>query len=177
MTDHEPLKLLFLDIDGVLTDSSTGYYNFEPSKYAISDKCLDALCWLLMETGAKVVFSTNWRNHPDDYSFEFRGKLYRSLFPEVRRLIGDSYTYEIPNCPHMAHATKERDIAGFFYVMKDRLGDRYPSEFKYAILDDQVNQNLDLFGKHFFLCDAETGLTMNVARSVALFLNHTTKEK
>lgn len=59
------MKLLFLDIDGVIStrscwgrakDNQWGSYMFDP-------KCVAVLNFILQETGAEIILSSDWRNH------------------------------------------------------------------------------------------------------------------
>jgi len=59
------MKIIFLDIDGVICTSSTfgkgkdnkwGSYMFDP-------KCVIALNFILQETGAEIIISSDWRMH------------------------------------------------------------------------------------------------------------------
>jgi hypothetical protein len=54
-------KVIFLDIDGVITSARTGWYDMDI--YAIN-----FLLWLCKECGAKIVISSTWRhNHGKEF--------------------------------------------------------------------------------------------------------------
>ena len=59
------MKIIFLDIDGVLAtgndfgksmDNKWGAYRFD-------SKCVAVLNWILQETGAEIILSSDWKNH------------------------------------------------------------------------------------------------------------------
>ncbi len=63
------MKIIFLDIDGVLAtsqcfgqgkDNKWGSYRFDP-------KCVATLNFILQETGAEMVLSSDWKTH---YTFQ-----------------------------------------------------------------------------------------------------------
>lgn len=68
------MKIIFLDIDGVITSLRTGWFNFDI--YAIH-----YLRWICKETNSKIVISNTWRaNHNKDF--------WKSIFGEY---IHDDY--------------------------------------------------------------------------------------
>lgn len=106
-------KVIFLDIDGVLTSVRTGWYNFDI--YTIH-----FLRWLCKKTGAKIVISSTWRyNH--NYKF------WKPIFDEF---LHDDY--KTPNF-------MDAEFAG----MKETRGceiqtwlNKHPEIEQYLILDD-----------------------------------------
>lgn len=59
------MKIIFLDIDGVLNNRKTiaaakGFKSFD-------SECVSLLNWLVSESGAKIVISSNWRLYPYDF--------------------------------------------------------------------------------------------------------------
>jgi len=58
------MKILFLDIDGVLNHSATRHSSpttAEPLPIPIAPECMVRLNRLVVETGAKIVISSSWR--------------------------------------------------------------------------------------------------------------------
>ena len=59
------MKIVFLDIDGVLNHSSTRHTvlpnSIEPLPIPIDPKCMERLNRLIAETGARIVISSSWR--------------------------------------------------------------------------------------------------------------------
>ena len=162
------MKLIFIDIDGVLNNISDGtaYFNYDPASYGLSKTNMSMLRKILKATDAKLVLSTSWRKHPYDYSYMYDGKYYRSPLKKFITSIGRKNFYLIDRCPHLKGCCKYLDILGFFYI-----SGLDPATTKFAVLDDQVNQQLDKFGESFFKIDASTGLTAGVAESIILHLN------
>ena len=165
------LKLIFIDIDGVLNnmDDETSYFTYDPSKYTLSKTNIDALRKVLDQTGAKLVLSTSWRNHDKDYAFNYHGKLFKSPLKKFIEEIGKEHFYEHDSAPHLSGYQKYCDILGFFYKY-----DLDIQNVKFAVLDDQMNQLLEKFGDSFFFIDGQHGLTSGIADSVIIHLN---KEK
>jgi hypothetical protein len=67
------MKILFLDIDGVLTTPAEFQQGYVSEKYnnhlmyPFNKKCVDNLKRIISETGANIVLSTSWkRQHPLD---------------------------------------------------------------------------------------------------------------
>lgn len=165
-------KLIFIDIDGVLNNKQDGtsYFCFNPETYGLSEKNMNVLRHILKETGARLVLSTSWRNHDDNYAYPYNGKEYKSPLKKFIDEIGQENFFIISKAPHLHKHSKASDIDGFFYVAKERL--KVDSEdFKFAVLDDQTNQGLHIFGNSFFCIDLNNGLTMNDAESIIFHLN------
>mmetsp|Transcript_7831 Transcript_7831/g.10147 ORF Transcript_7831/g.10147 Transcript_7831/m.10147 type:complete len:172 (+) Transcript_7831:37-552(+) len=83
-----PLKVIFLDIDGVLSNSRAVLYDFEPEIDFLFDdminqtlplekRCVDLLMELIHQTGAKIVLSSTWREHETELTY-------------LRRVFGDN---------------------------------------------------------------------------------------
>lgn len=60
MSDRGPLKVIFLDIDGVLCPPKS-YANCVGSHAAPQPECIEALNAILEATGARLVISSSWR--------------------------------------------------------------------------------------------------------------------
>lgn len=108
-------KVIFLDIDGVLTSVRTGWYNFDI--YATN-----YLRWVCEKSGAKIVISSTWRyNHGKEFWKEIFGDFLHDDFktPDLKR-----------------HKNGNDIIRGD--EIKDWL-DRHPEISKYIILDDDAD--------------------------------------
>lgn len=165
------LKLIFLDIDGVLNNvlDGTSYFCLNPNTYGISEKNVKYLENVIDETGAKIVWITSWRNHPDDHEYFYNDMKYVSHFKEINDRL-KNHLFEISKCPHIKKSSKSDDIMGFFYLLQERYG-LNPEDINYVILDDARNHGLERFNRNFFNTDVTTGLTETYARSISLYLN------
>ena len=168
MSLETDLKLIFIDIDGVMNNlnDGTSYFSYDPSKYGLSKTNIAALKHILKCTAAKLVLSTSWRNHALDYCYPYHGLLFKSPLKQFIDIIGRKNFFEISGAPHMKGFQKYYDILGFFYK-----NDLNINEVAFAVLDDQTNQLLDKFGENFFLIDGKTGLTKQLAESIIVHLN------
>lgn len=161
-------KLIFLDIDGVLNNKQDGssYYCLNPKSYGISINNLNNIKYLISITNAKIVLSTNWRNHEYNFEYLYNGKYFKSPLLKLNYELSDNF-FQYESCPHIHGCNKRDDILGFFYYTKFD-----PADFNYIILDDATNQGLEYFKKRFFCIDVETGFTKSNAENAALFLNY-----
>lgn len=107
-------KVIFLDIDGVVTSVRTGWYNLDI--YTVN-----FLIWVCKKTGAKIVISSTWRyNHGN--------KFWQSIFKDVMH-----EDYKTPNFYHERdykeqEATRGKEINEWLLV--------HTEVKKYLILDD-----------------------------------------
>lgn len=144
VTAHiNPMKIIFLDIDGVLNTSRTkelvcgGCLGIEPGK-------ADLIKRIVKETGAKIVLTSTWRHHPDlsqavrDQVVEFIG---------VTRSLGTERGFEI----------EEWLIA-------------HPEVERYAIIDDTCDM-LASQSPNFFQCYWDEGLIPELAERIIKHLN------
>lgn len=172
------LKLVFVDIDGVLNnkEDGTSCVCATPETYGISKKNIEILKKIIRETGAKIVWSTAWRYWSDDHAYDYNGMMFKSHFKEAREAVGKECIFEIPNCPHLVKRVKRDDVLGFFYLLKAQK-DIDMANVRFIILDDSFNQGLHEFGKCYFHIDLRTGLTEALAEAAVNFLNKDTPSK
>ena len=171
MSDRK-LKLIFLDIDGVLNNSedNTSFSSYMPEKYGISEKNLENFLSILERVkDVKIVLSTSWRKYPYDYEYRYKDKLFKSPLKGLIDRIGKNRFYEIDRIPHLNRKTKYLDIMGFFYILKERKHIDM-ADVSFVILDDLRNQDLDLFEHNFFCTNVKTGLTASDAENIFFFL-------
>lgn len=59
------MKIIFLDIDGVMATSNDYGKNRDNkwNSYRFDQKCVDVLNFILKETGAEIILSSDWRHH------------------------------------------------------------------------------------------------------------------
>lgn len=154
------MKIIFLDIDGVLncqsmhTDKDDTIIGTMKGK--ISKRCLDSLNSLVEETGAKIVLSSTWRSDNDceQYLYDI------GLKAEI-----------IGKTPHLGkYSLRGNEIRAWMIDNYDIIG-KYEHEFhSYIILDD--DSDMLLWQKdNFFHCDSYSGLTTNIAYKAKRFLN------
>lgn len=160
MTDMN-FPLIFLDFDGVLTsirDTPGSFLNHSPDKYGISEPCMMRFERLLLKTGAKVVFSSNWRKFDETGPGSiwcYNAMDYRNNLPEVRRRLGAAW---FGTLPVIKHARKSKALAEWFKLKK-----LDPAAERYVIFDDQCEWEgyceYPQFAKRCVNTDMESGLT------------------
>ena len=154
------MKIIFLDIDGVLncqsmhTDKDDTIIGTIKGK--ISKRCLDSLNNLVEETCAKIVLSSTWRSDDDceQYLYDI------GLKAEI-----------IGKTPHLGkYSLRGNEIRAWIMDNYHIIG-KYDNEFNsYIILDDDSDMLL-WQNDNFFHCDNYSGLTHNIAYKAKRFLN------
>jgi hypothetical protein len=135
------MKVLFLDIDGVLNCSTTRNPRHFP--YVVDKRLLARLRKLLDRTGAKVVLSSTWRLDPIGL---FAAKHWGVPFIGV--------------CPDRPRSPRCKEILSW-------LSD-HPRTTRYAVIDDEDDE-LDQLP--LFQPSGKTGLTMDIVKGAAAYLN------
>ena len=143
-------KIIFLDIDGVVTSSK--------SRYAFSKECFDALGRILDETGAKIVISSSWRWDNDV------ARTIKSLTDSSHMLVGDNPFPFPEKIVGVTPRIGERGIEIACYL------ESHPCD-RFAILDDDEFDILKYYEKNFFHIDSNFGLTEEDANRIIKFLN------
>lgn len=163
-------KILFLDIDGVLNSISSGtmWNTFTPEKYGLCNECLQQVKRILTETESEIVWITSWRNHSNDFiwQFEYKGKDYsfKTPFPKAMNYFMD---FKQDICDHLIKRDKATDI--WYYLGSKNLDE---TNCKFAILDDDTTQGFDReFPDHYFRSLPYTGVDKNLADSVIKYLS------
>lgn len=152
-------KIIFLDIDGVLTNvdiDGSSFMLLDPSKYRLSEVNMQWLDKILDSTGAKIVIASNWRKFsPPHDAWEHRGKLYKSPLEEFKRLYKG---HIIGMLPPERHTSKceclELWFEDNFWFSK--------SKGKYVILEDDYCEGYHkhlVYAKHLIMTDSHLGLT------------------
>ena len=132
------MKVIFLDIDGVLNNQTLLYhYGLD----YIDGDMVELLKHVVSATGAEIVLSSSWRL--DGYSKKVVEK-------ELEKM-----KMELLDCTVRIEGKKRAD------EIKEWLGRHKVN--KYAILDDDEDAGL---GNNFFQTDAEKGLTGEIAKRV-----------
>ncbi|MEA2887781.1 MAG: hypothetical protein QOD11_2141 [Bradyrhizobium sp.] len=140
------MKIIFLDIDGVLNCDRTP--NPRKFPYIVDKKLLARLKKLLERTGAKVVLSSSWRCDP------------------VGRLAAKHYGVPfIDICPDKPRSPRRNEMRAWLSA--------HPKVTRYAVLDDEDDELDDL---PLFQPSATTGLSMEIVRAAAKYLNGETDQ-
>ncbi len=146
------MKILFLDVDGVL-NSAIGTEDFkDKAKKGIGDKYLIRLARIVKKTDCKIVISSSWR-YSRDLMFDLIGRLADfNLHKGV--LIGKT-----PNLKKLRHL----EIIEYVNHTKN--------VEKIAILDDDSDACIPDKPESFFKTEWGSGLTDQIADKVIAFLN------
>ena len=140
------MKVIFLDIDGVLNCKKTP--NPRKFPYIVDKRLLARLRRLLDRTGAKVVLSSSWRTDPVGL---FAAKYWGIPFMDV--------------CPDMPRSPRRTEVLKWLA--------RHPKVTRYAIIDDEDDELDDL---PLFQPSSKTGLTGDIAKGVEKYLSGKTDE-
>jgi hypothetical protein len=142
------MKIIFLDIDGVLNNHfHYDYYGFE----YIDSGLMDILKTIVVATEAKIVLSSTWRITETDRSIVRANLKYKNM--------------EFIDCtPNFGRLSRSEEI-------KDWLNNN-PQVKKFAILDDCASAGSDM-EESFFKTDYYVGLTNEIAEKV---INHLNKD-
>jgi hypothetical protein len=135
------MKVIFLDIDGVLNCSKTR--NPRKLPYIIDKALLTRLKKLLKRTRAKVVLSSTWRIDPIGV---YAAKYWGIPFIDV--------------CPDMPKSPRCKEVQRW---LRD-----HPNVTRYAIIDDEDDELDEL---PLFQPSSKTGLTTEIARAVERYLD------
>ena len=135
------MKVIFLDIDGVLNSAETP--NPRKFPYMADDRLVKRLLQLCERTGAKVVLSSTWRYDPVGL---LAARHFQIPFIDV-----------IPDMPGEA---RHKEIMRWLSSHDD--------VSRYAVIDDEDDE-LDTLP--LFQPSASTGLTEEIARGVADYLD------
>lgn len=132
------MKILFLDIDGVVNSRSTT--DFRNNLYPIDPYMAFLVGKIQLDTGCYVVLSSSWRLHPDGVA-------------AVKKSIVD-----VLDITPSFSDTRGEEIQGWLNI-------HGPAVEKYAILDDDTDM-LDKQFPNFFKTTFESGLTPEIAEKV-----------
>src|ERR1700712_1065120 len=130
------MKVIFLDIDGVLNCDKTP--NPREFPYIVDRKLLARLQKLLGRTGAKVVLSSSWRCDPVGL---LAAKHYGVPFFDV--------------CPDKPRSRRCKEMTAWLSA--------HPKVTRYAVLDDE-DDGLD--GLPLFQPSSKTGLTPEIGKGL-----------
>jgi len=140
------MKIIFLDIDGVLNCKETP--NPRGFPYIVDTGLLAHLQELLSRTGAKVVLSSTWRTDPVGI---LAAKHYGIPFIDL--------------CPDMPHASRCEEMLAWLSAHQDVT--------RYVVIDDESDCLDDL---PLFQPSNKTGLTMEIVEGAERYLKGETDE-
>ena len=134
------MKIIFLDIDGVLNCASTR--NPRGFPYVVDKRLLARLKKLIAATKARVVLSSSWRTDPIGL---YAAKYWGVPFIDV--------------CPDMPGKSRHHEIEAWL--------SKHPRVKRFAVIDDEDDglDNLPLFQP-----SSVTGLTTDIVRGVRRYL-------
>lgn len=133
------MKVLFLDIDGVVNRRENYDRSRNTGPYPIDSYCAFLVGRIQLQTGCEVVLSSSWRHHPEGV---------QNVSERVVRLLDKT-----PYLPGI----RGDEVQAWL--------DKYPEFDKYAILDD----DMDFYvyqAPHYFKTQFEDGLTDEIAEAV-----------
>lgn len=144
------MKVLFLDIDGVVNNSGT-FKKYPNAEFPIDQYSAFLVGKIQLETGCQVVLSSSWRHHDDSYKF-----------------INDRVVPLLDKTGSCCSGIRGAEI--YTWINKNIEYKERDTTFKYAILDD--DSDMLLWQKdHFFKTSWDVGLTEEIANQVIAHLN------
>lgn len=154
------MKIIFLDIDGVLNnqimyEDRDDIIGSKGGK--LSKKCIEQLNELVSKTGAKIVLSSTWRTDDDVEE-------YLAAAGVTGEIIGKTPVLKD------RFSLRGNEIHAWIVQNEQLLGKRYDEYHSFIILDDDSDM-LYWHRENFFWCDAYAGLTPNLVYKAARFLN------
>lgn len=157
------MKIIFLDIDGVLNNIRTRE-TFENFVFVDDDKIL-LLKKLIEKTDAKIVLSSSWR-----IGWRFKEKNSHCanedvrLFEALQRKLEEYEIKLMSYTKHLWHRGKEIDA-----WLNEWNGEKIES---FVILDDMAKENFDPNSDHLIQTDISKGLTQcNVDEAIKILNN------
>jgi hypothetical protein len=162
------MKIIFLDIDGVLNSQILYESGTREERGAmLYRKAIEQINRIVDETGAKIVISSSWRHSGLE---ECNGKLLRFGLKEKAIDVTPSLYFAKNKYDYNYSVPRGCEIKAWMEMNKGILGDKI-SKVRYVILDDDSDM-LYWQRENFFWCDSYTGITPNIAYKVIRFLNN-----
>lgn len=152
------MKILFLDVDGVLNNNRTRTVTFDGWCF-VDDYLVERLKQIIDATGAKIVLSSTWRdgwNREDESKNEPFFNQLRDKFKEYGMEIWDAL-------PMPMRPSRGTAIAEWFELHKDL------DIESFVILDDWYD--MGIYRDHLIWINGNIGLTDNDVEETISFLN------
>lgn len=140
------MKLLFLDIDGVLTSDATK--SRKELLYTFSESCVGALNRILTENNVQIILTSSWRTV---FDVEKQNQIFR-----------ENGIIQLPGGQTNDFGYENRSLEIQDYLSKRKVEN-------YVILDDM---KINGFDEHFVLVNPSTGLTENDVEKVNRILGN-----
>ena len=140
------MKLLFLDIDGVLTSNET--ISRKELLYTFSASCVGALNRILRDNKVKIILTSSWRTV---FDAEKQNQIFR-----------ENGIIQLPGGQTNDFGYENRSLEIQDYLSKRKVEN-------YVILDDM---KINGFEGHFVLVNPSTGLTENDVEKVNRILGN-----
>ena len=138
------MKVLFLDIDGVVNSRATT--SFRNKLYPVDPHMAFMVGKIQLDTGCEVVLSSSWRHHPDGI-----------------KAVEDSIVKVYDTTPMLDHlGVRGHEIQAWL--------DKHPEVTRYAILDDDSDMLPEQM-PNFFKTTFQNGLLEDIAKAVTEHLN------
>lgn len=144
------MKILFLDVDGVLNSLKTG------GRYALKRPCLRRLENIVKDTKCKIVLSSTWRK--DEYALK-----------RLKRVLKYRGIEIYSTTPILEKGFRGLEIQAWL------VSNPNPDGYTFAIVDDDSDM-LEHQLPHFFQTDPEYGMTDIIAYRIAYHLGIEQKE-
>jgi len=158
------MKLLFLDVDGVLNDGYRGYP-------FLVEHCLRILKHIIEETKAQIVLSSNWRLF-NDYRAVLMPKLIEHGIIE-KDVFSSTPDLDLDHLPLRPREILQW-IRDFTSICPWQTNRELPHVHQFVVIDDR-NLVKELYGHslyaQFVQTNGQTGLTMEVAKKAIKLLN------
>jgi hypothetical protein len=173
------IKILFLDIDGVLNympdkeslkilKNNLGYEKFMHEIYGFSETLVSTLKTIIDATNCKIVFSTSWRYFKDHH---IEGSDWRKTLAD---LLNVDQSIFIGNTPDISsgwdNGTFSRRRGSEIKIWLEC--NTEPGKYKFCVIDDEVCDIIPVIPKKNVIhVNMKTGLTIDDAKRAIAILN------
>ena len=160
LVEQEEIKVLFLDVDGVLNTVKNRH---------LCKKMIKRLAWIIKETQCKICLSTSWRT---DNTAKF--KLFKELKKKGDIKVDEVYIGDTPTIYHKPRAIEIKQFLEHFIDSKI---------IKYCVIDDMpldkplyesrkkiLTECQTTMNEHFVQTNDEIGLTDDNVQNVISIL-------
>ena len=168
--ENEKMKVLFLDVDGVLNSTEDLF-----DDRAISPRKLEILKTIINATGAKIVLTSTWRCFPNTLSavIEALESVNLNLYSITREGIAiedlkDTPWANVKRCPSYIYEEeinndRGAEIAWWYWNRREKIS-------KFAIIDDELKDITTYFPNNCVKTAFSKGLTLENATTIIKML-------